>query len=56
VFPVVGGEYFSLLNPYGRGLRASIMGNGIHSHNGPFVAISVQAMNADPHHVTGGGI
>jgi hypothetical protein len=31
-----------------------MMGNGIYSHNGPLVAISVQAMNTDPHHVTGG--
>jgi hypothetical protein len=30
-----------------------MMGNAICSHNGPIVAIFVQAMNADPHHVTG---
>jgi hypothetical protein len=31
-----------------------MMGNAICSHNGPFVAISVQGMNAGLHHVTGG--
>jgi hypothetical protein len=29
-----------------------MMGNHTYSHNGPIVAISVQAMNASLHHVT----